>query len=92
MALDVAVEEQWREVAAMVGREYGRLDALVNNAAIGSIATVEDEEVEHWDRVMSVGVNWRVARHEALWAADRRGRRRLDREPVLDPRHGRRLR
>lgn len=65
MALDVAIEEQWREVAAMIGREYGRLDALVNNAAIGSIATVEDEEVEHWDLVMSVGVSgvWLGMKH-----------------------------
>jgi NAD(P)-dependent dehydrogenase (short-subunit alcohol dehydrogenase family) len=53
-ALDVAVEEQWVELAAFVRREHGRLDALVNNAGIGSIATVEDETREHWDAVMSV--------------------------------------
>lgn len=53
--LDVADEAQWIEVAASIQREYGRLDGLVNNAAIGSLATVEDETVEHWDAVMSVG-------------------------------------
>jgi NAD(P)-dependent dehydrogenase (short-subunit alcohol dehydrogenase family) len=53
--LDVADEAQWIEVAGMIQREYGRLDGLVNNAAIGSLATVEDETVEHWDAVMAVG-------------------------------------
>jgi len=53
-ALDVAQESQWIELVATVEREFGRLDGLVNNAGIGSIATVEDETVEHWDKVMSV--------------------------------------
>ncbi len=53
--LDVADESQWVEVAEAILREYGRLDGLVNNAAIGSLATVEDETVERWDAVMSVG-------------------------------------
>ena len=53
--LDVADESHWVEVAEAILREYGRLDGLVNNAAIGSLATVEDETVERWDAVMSVG-------------------------------------
>lgn len=53
--LDVAVEAQWMEVAETVERELGRLDGLVNNAAIGSLATVEDETVDNWERVMSIG-------------------------------------
>ena len=53
--LDVADESQWIEVAETILAEYGRLDGLVNNAAIGSLATVEDETVEHWDAVMSIG-------------------------------------
>jgi 3alpha(or 20beta)-hydroxysteroid dehydrogenase len=53
-ALDVAQESQWIELVATVEREFGRLDGLVNNAGIGSIATVEEETVEHWDKVMSV--------------------------------------
>jgi NAD(P)-dependent dehydrogenase (short-subunit alcohol dehydrogenase family) len=54
LRLDVADELQWIELARTVERECGRLDALVNNAGIGSLATVEDETVEHWDAVMSV--------------------------------------
>lgn len=52
--LDVSQEAQWTEVAAAVRREHGRLDGLVNNAGIGSIATVEEETLEQWDAVMSV--------------------------------------
>jgi 3alpha(or 20beta)-hydroxysteroid dehydrogenase len=53
--LDVADESNWIAVAESIQREYGRLDGLVNNAAIGSLATVEDETVDHWERVMSIG-------------------------------------
>ena len=52
--LDVAQEAQWVELAALVQRELGRLDGLVNNAGIGSLATVEEETAEHWDAVMSI--------------------------------------
>ena len=52
--LDVADEAQWIDVAEMIRREHGRLDGLVNNAGIGSLATVEEETFEHWDAVMSV--------------------------------------
>jgi 3alpha(or 20beta)-hydroxysteroid dehydrogenase len=53
--LDVGDEAQWIAVAESVQREYGHLDGLVNNAAIGSLATVEDETVDNWERVMSIG-------------------------------------
>jgi 3alpha(or 20beta)-hydroxysteroid dehydrogenase len=53
--LDVADEAQWIAVAESVQRDYGRLHGLVNNAAIGSLATVEDETVDNWERVMSIG-------------------------------------
>ena len=85
--LDVADEAQWIEVAELIQREYGRLDGLVNNAGIGSLATVEDETVEHWDAVMSDRLDRGVARHEAPRAAHRGLRGRLDRQPLLDPRH-----
>ena len=52
--LDVAEEAQWVSVAEVIQREYGRLDCVVNNAGIGSLATVEDETVERWNTVMSV--------------------------------------
>jgi 3alpha(or 20beta)-hydroxysteroid dehydrogenase len=42
------------DVAALGDWVPERLDGLVNNAGIGSLATVEEETVEHWDAVMSV--------------------------------------
>jgi 3alpha(or 20beta)-hydroxysteroid dehydrogenase len=52
--LDVAEESGWLEMVATIQRQYGRLDGLVNNAGIGSLATVEEETLEHWNTVMSV--------------------------------------
>ena len=73
--LDVADEAQWLEVAALIRREHGRLDALVNNAGIGSLATVEEETVEHWDAVMSVDATgvWLGMKHLGPLIADSGG-------------------
>ena len=54
LTLDVSREHDWRDVAREVESSLGGLDVLVNNAAIGSVATVEDEEREHWDQVLAV--------------------------------------
>lgn len=54
LPLDVSSEAEWRGVVAEIERQLGGLDVLVNNAAIGSLKTVEDEELEHWDRVVAV--------------------------------------
>lgn len=54
LGLDVSVEEQWVQAVGRIESELGGLDVLVNNAAIGSIGTVEDEVREQWDQVMSV--------------------------------------
>jgi NAD(P)-dependent dehydrogenase (short-subunit alcohol dehydrogenase family) len=74
-ALDVADEDQWAEVAALVRREHGRLDALVNNAGIGSIATVEEETREGWDAVMSVDATgvWLGMKHLGPMVAESGG-------------------
>jgi 3alpha(or 20beta)-hydroxysteroid dehydrogenase len=54
LTLDVSIEEHWSAAAQEIRESYGRLDVLVNNAAIGSIATVEDEDRERWDQVIAV--------------------------------------
>lgn len=53
-ALDVSVEDSWTSVLADVVREIDGLDVLINNAALGSAATVEDETREQFDRVVAV--------------------------------------
>lgn len=51
LPLDVASEDSW---VAALDRVDGPLHALVNNAALGSLATVESETVVHWDRIIAV--------------------------------------
>jgi 3alpha(or 20beta)-hydroxysteroid dehydrogenase len=65
VALDVSREDDWRAAVDRIERELGGLDVLVNNAAIGSVETVEDEEREHWDRVMAVDATgvWMGMKH-----------------------------
>ena len=54
IALDVSSEVGWSAAAAEAESRLGALRALVNNAALGSLASVEDESEEHWERVVSV--------------------------------------
>lgn len=54
LTLDVANEADWAAAANHVENTLGRLDLLINNAAIGSVATVEEEEREQWDQVLAV--------------------------------------
>jgi NAD(P)-dependent dehydrogenase (short-subunit alcohol dehydrogenase family) len=54
LALDVASEASWMSTLDRVEQELGGLDVLVNNAALGSVATVEEESRERWDRVVAV--------------------------------------
>ena len=56
---DVSQEQEVRTLAAAVEREFGRLDALVNNAGITTEAPPEDLDglsLSEWDRVFAVNV------------------------------------
>jgi 3alpha(or 20beta)-hydroxysteroid dehydrogenase len=55
IGLDVSSEAAWTAAVADAESRLGPLGALVSNAALGSLATVEDESEEHWQRVVSVG-------------------------------------
>jgi 3alpha(or 20beta)-hydroxysteroid dehydrogenase len=53
LSLDVSQESSW--IAAVAeATTAGPLHAVVNNAALGSLATVEDESVENWERIIAV--------------------------------------
>ncbi len=53
--LDVTREEDWRSAVEATTSRHGRLDILVNNAAIViPYATIENRTVEEWERVLSV--------------------------------------
>jgi NAD(P)-dependent dehydrogenase (short-subunit alcohol dehydrogenase family) len=53
---DVSVPEDARRLIETAVARHGRLDALVNNAAVEFEATVEDTSPEEWDDVMAVNL------------------------------------
>jgi len=54
--LDVRDEQNWAAVLATTIERFGRLDALVNNAAIHHIVMLEDESVEGFERMFRVNL------------------------------------
>lgn len=52
--LDVSNEGEWKAAVEATVKQYGRLDILVNNAGIGSMADVEQETLEGWDRTIAI--------------------------------------
>jgi len=53
---DVAQAADVRRVADFTIGKYGRIDALVNNAAIGPLGTILETSEEVWDRVLAVNL------------------------------------
>jgi 3alpha(or 20beta)-hydroxysteroid dehydrogenase len=52
--LDVTSEVDWQEVVDELRVREGRIDVLVNNAAVLHLATIDMTTVEAWDRVLRV--------------------------------------
>jgi NAD(P)-dependent dehydrogenase (short-subunit alcohol dehydrogenase family) len=52
--LDVTDEAAWTSVLEAVESDLGPVEVLVNNAGIGSMADVETETLEGWDRTIAV--------------------------------------
>jgi cyclopentanol dehydrogenase len=52
--LDVTSEAAWAAAVEHAEREFGRLDVLVNNAAILGLAGIADTTLEVWERVIAV--------------------------------------
>ncbi|MBY4212597.1 SDR family oxidoreductase [Rhodococcus fascians] len=53
--LDVTAEQDWNAVCEQVLGRFGKIDALLNNAALGSVGAVDAETVHKWNRVIDVG-------------------------------------
>ena len=51
---DVADETGWISLLQMIEADFGRLDILVNNAAILAMKNIEDETLAGWQRIQSV--------------------------------------
>src|SRR5262249_29773996 len=54
---DVTSEAGWAEIAQRVKDKYGRLDALVNAAAISRVASIEETSLQMWRLVQSINVD-----------------------------------
>ncbi|KAA0919321.1 SDR family NAD(P)-dependent oxidoreductase [Dietzia sp. ANT_WB102] len=54
LSLDVSSEGDWEDAVDRTLEAHGRIDVLGNNAAIGSLKSVEEETPEHWQRVIDV--------------------------------------
>ncbi len=54
---DVTKQEQWRDSAAAVIKEYGRIDVLVNNTGIFKDGSALTSSEEDFKRIMDVNVN-----------------------------------
>ncbi|EOT7836646.1 3-beta-hydroxysteroid dehydrogenase [Pseudomonas aeruginosa] len=51
---DIASESDWQQVMKVVRERFGRLDVLVNNAAILAMGSIEDTSLELWRKIQTV--------------------------------------
>lgn len=54
LALDIASEAQWTDAVTAVSQRFSRLDAVINNGAIGSVGSVVDEDLDRYNRVIEI--------------------------------------
>jgi NAD(P)-dependent dehydrogenase (short-subunit alcohol dehydrogenase family) len=52
--LDVTSEDEWRSAVEFALQTYGRLDILINNAAIYRRTPIVDTDVEEWRLIMEI--------------------------------------
>ena len=52
--LDAASEPDWQNAIRQTVQTFGKLDVLVNNAAIYSRVPIEQTSAEEWDKIMAV--------------------------------------
>ena len=53
---DVTSEADWARIAVGIKASYGRLDALVNNAAVAQVESIEATTLAAWRKIQSVNV------------------------------------
>ena len=51
---DIASESDWQQVIKTTVQHFGRLDVLINNAAILAMASIEDTTLELWQKVQKI--------------------------------------
>ena len=55
--LDVTNKEEWKSIIKKIGKDFGSLNILVNNAGIGGGDNVESTDIEMWHKVHDVNLN-----------------------------------
>ena len=75
LRLDVGDEAQIREAMQQVKRHFGRLDALVNNAAIDVTAPIDELGSDDWHRIVQTNLTgpFLMARHALALLLDHEG-------------------
>ncbi|MBV9387534.1 MAG: SDR family oxidoreductase [Chroococcidiopsidaceae cyanobacterium CP_BM_ER_R8_30] len=56
LLLDVTDENQSAEAIHKIAAQYGRLDALINNAGIDVTLSIEELPITDWDRILAVNL------------------------------------
>lgn len=57
LLLDVTDEAQWKAAISEIDSRFGRLDALINNAGISTLGTIEDLDLETFQNTFRVDVD-----------------------------------
>jgi len=51
---DVAKAEDWKRLEEHLGNRFNEITSVINAAGISEPATIEDETIEHWERVHAI--------------------------------------
>src|SRR6266849_2881237 len=54
---DISSEDDWKAAMSATQRRFGRLDALVNNAGILVLGSIEDTSLEQWQKVHRINAD-----------------------------------
>ena len=55
-AHDVTSEEDWERIAQDIGKRFGKLDCLINNAGFSVVAELETQPLAEWRKVQAINV------------------------------------
>lgn len=67
LKLDVTDRHQVDEAVRSVCAEFGRIDALVNNAGVDVTVPFEDLAVDDWDRIVNTNLRGAFLTSKAVW-------------------------
>lgn len=57
LVCDIGVAEQVENAIQTIGKQFGRIDYIVNNAGVGCFKPLDELTVEEWNRVLSVNLS-----------------------------------